>query len=141
MESLIHLFNNCVDHGIEEMESRMENEKSEIATITCEFLQKDNFLDIKISDDGAGIDIEKLTQSAIKNSIKSEDEVKSMSEEEKLFLVFADSLTTKDVVSTTSGRGVGMSVIYDEVKKLSGNVEIKNSLGRGVEFIFTLPIS
>ena len=140
MHSLIHLFNNCVDHGIEDMETRVENEKDEIGTISCNFSQVDESLKIEISDDGAGIDIEKLSASAVKNGIKKQSELDSMSENEKLLLVFADSLTTKDELSTTSGRGVGMSAIKSEVEKIGGNIEIKNSIGSGVKFTFTLPL-
>ena len=139
-KSLIHLFNNCVDHGIEDMETRAENKKDEIGTINCSFDQKDDFIQIVISDDGAGIDIDKLVFSAIKNNIQTEKELDCLTNEEKLFLVFADNLSTKDEVSTTSGRGVGMSAIKSELDKLDGTIKIKNNIGNGVEFIFTIPL-
>ncbi len=132
MKSLVHLFNNCIDHGIEDIETRAENEKDEIGTVSCKFEKIDNILQIVISDDGVGIDVEKLTANAIEKGIEIEDE--------KLHLVFADSLSTKEELSTTSGRGVGMSAIKSEIDKLDGNIEIKNEIGSGVEFIFTLPL-
>ena len=64
-----------------------------------------------------------------------------MSEDEKLELVFADSLTTKNNISTVSGRGVGMSAVKSEVDKVNGNIKIINNIGSGVEFIFTLPLN
>ncbi|MBP6497260.1 MAG: response regulator [Campylobacteraceae bacterium] len=131
IKSLIHLFNNCAEHGIEDMETRVENEKDETGTISCAFSIHDNNLEFKISDDGAGINIEKLTRNAIKKGINID------AYDDKLMLVFADSLSTKDELSTTSGRGVGMSAIKSEADKLGGNIKIKNNIGSGVEFTFT----
>ncbi len=140
MQSFIHLFNNCVDHGIEDMDTRVENEKDEIGTICCKFIQNNNDLQIIISDDGAGIDIEKLSQSALKKDIITSDELKNMDKDEISMLVFSDSLSTKDEVSTISGRGVGMSAVKSEIDKLNGKIEIKNTIGLGVEFIFIVPL-
>lgn len=139
VKSFIHLFNNCIDHGIEDMETRIEHGKDEMGTIRCEFTQTDETLKIIISDDGAGIDIEKLSLNAENKRIKTQEELDKMSEEEKLFLVFADNLSTKENLSQTSGRGVGMSALKAEMDKLAGSIEIENSLGKGVKFIFTLP--
>lgn len=141
MKSLVHLFNNCVDHGIEDIETRALNEKDEIGTIKCLFSSTSDSLELIISDDGAGIDIDKLSNSAIKNGIVSLNDLESMSEDEKLELVFADSLTTKNNISTVSGRGVGMSAVKSEVDKVNGNIKIINNIGSGVEFIFTLPLN
>jgi len=132
MKSLIHLFNNCVEHGIEDMETRLEHDKDEIGTISCEYKENDNNLELIIGDDGGGIDIEKLTQSAIKNGVSIQDD--------KLMLLFMEKISTKEEVSATSGRGVGMSAIKSEVDKLGGNIQIKNNLENGVKFIFTLPL-
>ena len=132
IKSLIHLFNNCVEHGIEDIETRVEYDKDEIGSIGCEFKKEGNNLHLIINDDGAGIDIEKLSESAIKNGVKFQGE--------KLMLVFADSISTTKELSTTSGRGIGMSAIKSEVDKLGGNIKIKNAIGHGVKFIFTLPL-
>ncbi len=140
MDSLIHLFNNSIDHGIESIETRVEKQKDEIGTITCKYRKKADALIIEIEDDGAGIDIEKLTSKAIKKGLIDKQQSTLMSEEEKLNLMFADSLSTKNYASITSGRGVGMSVIKEELKKLDGSLKIKNRIGYGVKFKFTLPI-
>jgi len=114
------------------METRVENEKDEIGTISCNFSKSDTTLKLVISDDGSGINIEKLIQNAKKKGFEIQDN--------PLMLVFADSLSTKEELSSTSGRGVGMSAIKSEVDKLNGNIEIKNSIGSGVEFIFTFAL-
>ena len=134
MKSLIHLFNNCVEHGIEDIETRLYLEKDEIGTITCNYFLDKNSLKLIISDDGAGINVEKLTKNAIKNKIDT-TEYKN-----PLYLVFADKLSSKEKLSLSSGRGVGMSAIKHEVDELNGEIEIINKLGTGVEFIFTLPL-
>lgn len=129
MKTLIHLFNNCIDHGIEDIETRIENGKNEMGKIVCRFSNNVEFFQIVISDDGAGINTEKLRLSAKEKGISREGE--------PTMLVFADSLSSKEELSTTSGRGVGMSAIKSEVDKLDGSIEIKNKIGIGVEFIFT----
>ncbi|MEA1913960.1 MAG: PAS domain S-box protein [Campylobacterota bacterium] len=139
-KSLVHLFNNCVDHGIENIETRVENGKDEIGTLYCKFERADDQVILKIGDDGTGINTAKLLQIAIDKSMITQDASDIMSEQDKLMLVFLDSLSTKNEVTTTSGRGVGMSAIQSEVNTLNGNIEIHNSIGKGVEFIFTLPL-
>lgn len=132
MKSLLHLFNNCVDHGIEDMDTRIENGKDEIGTILCKFSREDDDLQIIISDDGAGINIEKLIKNAQKKGISIDTD--------PIMLVFADNLSTKEELSTTSGRGVGMSAIKSEVNKLGGKIKIENNVGIGACFVFTLPL-
>ncbi len=140
IKSLIHLFNNCVEHGIEDIETRLENQKDEIGSIKCEFNKIDNNIEIIIYDDGFGINVDKLSKSAMKNKIVSQTELENLDENEKLMLVFSDSLSTKDEISTTSGRGIGMSAIKNEIDKLNGTIQIENNIGRGVRFLFTLPL-
>ena len=140
IKSLIHLFNNCIDHGIEDIETRVEIGKDETARIVCKFNEIDGNIQLIITDDGSGIDIEKLVQNAIKKNIITQKELKSININEKLMLIFTDRLTTKDKVSYTSGRGIGMSALKNETEKLDGVIDIKSKQGSGVEFIFTLPI-
>ena len=139
MKSLIHLFNNSLDHGIEDMETRANSGKDEIGLLVCEYKKKDDKLILEISGDGAGINVPKLVSSAIKNGIKSKDECDKMSEAEKLELIFAEKISTKDNVSMISGRGVGMGAIKEEMLKLGGILKIKNRVGQGVKFSFVLP--
>jgi two-component system chemotaxis sensor kinase CheA len=141
LKSLIHLFNNCVEHGIEDIETRILHNKDEIGTIQCSYSLENGNLQIIIKDDGRGINIDKLSQKALENNIKTEDELAHMSDDEKALLIFADNLSTKDEVSTTSGRGVGMSAIQAECEKLNGTIKIKSNIGIGTEFIFTIPLN
>jgi len=138
IKSLIHLFNNSVDHGIECAEKRVKNGKDEIGTITCRYQKVGGELVLEISDDGGGIEIEKIVKKSINNGLKTVQECEAMSENEKLELIFEDKLSTKDVATTTSGRGVGMSALKSELEKIGGEVKIENSIGKGVKFVFTL---
>jgi len=141
IKSLIHLFNNCVEHGIETSDCRIDSSKNEFGTIKCNFKKEQNNIKIIISDDGQGIDTNKLLLKAISTNTIMENQINILSEEEKLFLVFKDNLSTKENISMTSGRGVGMSAIKSELEKLNGDIKINNSINNGVEFIFTLPIN
>lgn len=140
INSLVHLFNNCIDHGIEYPDARVDSGKDAMGTISCEFQKINSILRFEISDDGSGIDIKKLTKSAINKGIKSQEECDAMSEDEKLYLMFEDELSTKDKTTMTSGRGEGMSALKEELDKIGGTLKIKNSRGKGVKFAFTLPL-
>lgn len=140
MQSLIHLFNNCVDHGIEDIDTRLENSKDEVGTIKCGFQIVSDTLIIQIGDDGGGIDIEALSQKALDEGLKSEEELKVMSEEDKCKLIFTESLSTKEDITSISGVGVGMSAIKENLEKLNGKFNIENKLGSGVTFTFYLPL-
>ncbi len=140
-KSLIHLFNNCVDHGIEDIETRIENEKDEIGTISCNFEQNNDTLEVIICDDGGGIAVDKVIQKAIKNSIITQNESENLDENQKLILIFSDSLSTKESTDETSGRGIGMGAIKNEIEKLNGTIDIKNTIGKGVAFHFKLNIN
>ncbi len=133
-KSLIHLFNNCVEHGIEDIDTRILLEKDEIGTIGCKYFVEDNNLKLAINDDGSGIDVDMLTQNAVENGIDMQEY------SNPLHLVFADKLSTKKELSLSSGRGVGMSAIKHELNELNGDVEITNRLKDGVEFTFTIPL-
>ncbi len=141
LKSLIHLFNNCVEHGIEDIETRILHNKDEIGTIECSYSLDNGNLQIIIKDDGGGIDIEKLSKKALENNIKTKEELVNFSNDAKLLLIFADSLSTKDEVSTTAGRGIGMGAIKAECEKLNGTINIKSNIGIGTEFIFTIPLN
>ena len=136
IKSLIHLFRNSVDHGIETPEQRIEIGKDETGTIACSFNQTNNSLQIIISDDGAGIDIDKIKKRLSQQHINFD----GLSKENIYNFIFNDNFTTKDKVSDISGRGVGMSAVKVELDKLNGVVEIKSNLNTGTTFVFNIPL-
>ena len=141
INSLVHLFNNCIDHGIEDIDLRAKSNKDEFGTIGCSYQVIAETLIIQISDDGQGIDTDKLTAMALKNSIITQDELINMSDDKKYELVFEDNLSTKDNISNISGIGIGMSAIKENLKKLDGKCKIESKKGSGVTFTFFLPLN
>ncbi len=136
IKSLMHVFRNSIDHGIELPEERLELEKDEKGTIVCKFEQVENSLKIIISDDGIGIDVEK-----IKEKLQSQDiDTTNLTHEEFYNFIFENEFTTKAVVTDISGRGVGMSVVKAELDKLGGTVDIKSEKNVGTTFMFVLPL-
>ncbi len=140
LKTLVHVFGNCVEHGIEEMDIRAELKKDEIATIKCSYYTDDDKLFLDIADDGSGINTDKVVQNAIKKGLIDKNESSKMSEKEKLKLIFLDQLSTKKKVSITAGRGVGMSAVQNEVNKLGGQILIDNKTNEGINFRFILPL-
>lgn len=131
IKSLIHVFRNSIDHGIEDSETRVENVKDEKGTIQCSFEKKDDALYILISDDGAGISKEKLLQKAEELNLEVPKNIYE--------LIFHDRFSTKNEITDISGRGVGMSAVKSELELLGGKVEINSEIGVGTTFVFTLP--
>jgi len=141
IKSLIHLFRNAIDHGVEDLETRLTLEKHEYASISCHIENnKDNFK-IIIADDGRGIDVEMLKAKAMTAHLYSEFELSNMSETELLELIFLDNLSTNDEITKLSGRGIGMGAVKAEIEKLSGKISVESTLGEGSKFILQVPTS
>ncbi|MCK9337629.1 MAG: ABC transporter substrate-binding protein [Arcobacteraceae bacterium] len=136
VKSLIHVFRNAVDHGIEIPEIRAELGKDEIGFIGCAFSFDDEYLSISIKDDGKGIDKQKIISKL--NTIGID--TTNMSEEEILKSIFVQNLSTKDEVSDISGRGVGMSAVKVELDTIGGTVEIDTKENEGTTIKFIIPL-
>jgi two-component system chemotaxis sensor kinase CheA len=136
IKSLIHVFRNSVDHGIETAEKRLEIGKDEIGTISCSFEQKNDTLHIIIADDGAGINTQKIKNKLNEKGIETDN----LTDNEIFDHIFDDSLSTKDVVCDISGRGVGMSAVKNECKKIGGEINITSSKDHGTTFEFVVPL-
>jgi len=130
VDSLVHLFINCVEHGIEDPFTREVLKKSKKGTIVCEYEKIDNEIVIKVSDDGQGIDTKKTLKSAIEKEIISEEKALEVSED-----IILNSIFLKQHEHNKKGLGA----VIDEVDKLDGTVEIKSKLKEGSTFIFNIP--
>ena len=140
LNSIVHIFRNNVDHGIETVEKREELGKELFGTIECNIEQTKDKLNIDISDDGQGINVDIIKELAIKRGIYTKDEVDKLSEQDVLLIVFKDEFTTNDTVTDISGRGVGLASILYELNCLNGSIQINNNFGNGIKFSFTLPL-
>jgi two-component system, chemotaxis family, sensor kinase CheA len=140
-DPLVHTLRNAVDHGIEMPDVRVRVGKDPCGTVVMSAYQKGNNIVIQISDDGAGIDVEKVKRSALKNGIISSEEAENMSAYEAMRLIFTSGLSTSAVITDVSGRGVGMDVVRKNVEELHGSVDIESTLGQGTTLTLTLPLT
>ena len=138
---LIHILRNCIDHGIESPEEREAQGKPETGLITIEAYHKSGHIKIEIADDGRGVQIEKLKQRAIQRGILSEEKVQTLKESELLNLAFFPRLSTSDMITDISGRGVGMDIIKASIEQLKGSVTLSSKPGKGTACILTLPMT
>lgn len=139
-KTLVHVFRNCLDHGIETIEDRVTLGKDELGNIKCTVSKLGESILLKISDDGIGIDLEAIKTKAIEKGIISKEQAETLSNNEIISLIFKDDFSTKDVVTEVSGRGVGLYSVVQELIKIGGSVKVNTKLEKGTEFIFTIPI-
>lgn len=140
-DPLVHLLRNAVDHGIEIPEKRMELGKEENGTIMIMASRQQNYVLIKIEDDGKGINTEEIQEAALKKGLISREEAEQLSEREAIQLIFLPGLSTASAVTDLSGRGVGMDVVKNRIERLGGSVKVESKPGAGSRFELRLPIT
>ena len=140
-DPIIHLLRNSLDHGIESPEEREMNGKPRQGTVILRAAHEENHIVISISDDGKGIDTEKIKQSAIKKGQISEAEAERMTEKELVFLIFKSGVSTAAQITDISGRGVGMDIVRSHIEKLNGMIDIETKVGIGTTFTIKLPLT
>ncbi len=140
-EPLLHLIRNAVDHGVETTAMRKEMGKSETAKITLNAYQGGNHILVEVSDDGKGLDIEKIKKKAIDRGLVNIETVANMDSSEIFNFIFSPGFSTADKVTDLSGRGVGMTVVKQIVSELNGAVTIETEPGMGTRFILTFPLT
>lgn len=139
LNNLTHLFRNSLDHGIEKPSERQKAGKPYCGIIQVNFKEFDEYFSIVVSDDGGGINVEKLKNEAISKKIISVESANKMSNEEAFQLVFNSGLTTSKVVTDVSGRGIGMSSVLDSLKRKKGTIKISSILGQGTTISIEVP--
>jgi two-component system, chemotaxis family, sensor kinase CheA len=139
IDPLMHLIRNLLDHGIEPADERKKKGKKEHGTIVLKAFQRGNHVVIEASDDGSGINIEKVRKKAIEKGLLEPDS--KIEESEIIDFIFTPGFSTKDVVSEISGRGVGMDVVKEKLSTLGGFIEVFSKKDIGTTFTLTLPIT
>ncbi|MBN2220558.1 MAG: chemotaxis protein CheX [Vallitaleaceae bacterium] len=139
LRALVHIFNNCIDHGIEEEEERLMAGKPRIGEISCRINDYGNFFEVIIKDDGRGVDVDSLSKKLRQQGIISEEEIQNLSEEELVEYVFHAKISTHDEASTLGGRGVGLASVKNEVEKVGGEIRLISFLDFGTEVKILLP--
>ena len=138
VDPLTHLVRNSVDHGIETPEKRRAAGKSETGTLTLSASHKGGSIVIEVTDDGAGLNRDKLLAKAAKNGLSVSE---NMTDSEVFNLIFAPGFSTAEVVTDVSGRGVGMDVVKRNITAMNGAVEIRSALGYGTTISIALPLT
>jgi two-component system chemotaxis sensor kinase CheA len=138
-EPLTHLIRNAVDHGIENPEDRLAAGKEADGTLTLSAEHRSGRILIKIADDGAGINRERVFAKAVEKGLISAEA--QMSPEDIDNLIFAPGFSTAASITSVSGRGVGMDVVRQNVKELGGRITIESEHGKGTTFTLTLPLT
>jgi len=138
-DPLLHLIRNSLDHGIENPEERVAAGKEEIGTIHLSASHEGGSVVIRVTDDGAGLNTEKILKKAIEKGLVEVDE--RPSEQQINDLVFHAGFSTADVVTDVSGRGVGMDVVRNNIEDIGGRVEVHSERGKGSTFQITLPLT
>jgi chemosensory pili system protein ChpA (sensor histidine kinase/response regulator) len=136
---LEHMLRNSLVHGIEDAERRQAAGKPESGRIGISLRQEANELVLVVSDDGAGLDLERLRAKAIEKGLLAPDQ--ALSEAEQVQLVFLSGLSTAAEVTELAGRGVGMDVVRTEIQAIGGRIEVASARGRGTTFTIYLPLT
>ncbi|MGI4787688.1 MAG: chemotaxis protein CheW, partial [Janthinobacterium lividum] len=140
-DPLIHLLRNSVDHGVEVPDAREAAGKPRQGLVTLSARQEANHIVLEITDDGGGMDPEKLKASALRKGVLTEAAAALMTEQDALHLIFASGFSTAEVLSDISGRGVGMDIVRSNLEKLGGRIQVESVVGRGSRFLIHLPLT
>ncbi len=138
---LNHLIRNALDHGIESPEERRQAGKPEKALLRLEARHSAGMLNIVVSDDGRGVDLEKLRRTIIARKMIAEEMARELNESELLEFLFLPNFSTRDQVSKISGRGVGLDVVHSAVHEVRGIIRTTTGAGRGTTFEMQLPLT
>ncbi|GBU27270.1 hypothetical protein R84B8_00799 [Treponema sp. R8-4-B8] len=140
-EVFIHLVRNAVDHGIETPQERLAAGKDETGKVSIICSRESGNMKIIISDDGRGIDLEKIRQKAVKSGFVAEAAAAGLTKEELINLIFQSGFSTSGTLSNVSGRGVGMDVVRECVESLKGSILVDSVQGEGSKFTIIVPLS
>lgn len=140
-DPLTHMVRNSADHGIEIPADRTAAGKPATGTITLNAYHEGGHIIIEISDDGKGLNTEKIKEKALKNGMISEADLENLTTQQIQQFVFSAGLSTAAAVTSVSGRGVGMDVVKTNIEKIGGTVELKSTEGLGTTFNIKIPLT
>jgi len=139
MSPLEHMLRNAIAHGIEKPDVRSQNGKDETGTIKLVFAREGSDIVIRVSDDGAGINLDAIREKAIQRGILKPDAV--VHDEDLIDIILQSGFSTAEEVTQIAGRGVGMDVVNSEIKQLGGLLDIKSEKGKSTNFTISMPMS
>lgn len=140
-DPLTHMVRNSADHGIEMPVDRIAAKKPEHGTITFKAYHEGGYIIIEISDDGRGINIDRVKNKVIENGLATESELGNLSESQILQYIFKPGFSTAEKITSVSGRGVGMDVVKTNIERIGGTVELQSRFGFGSSFLIKIPLT
>jgi two-component system chemotaxis sensor kinase CheA len=140
-DPLVHIIRNSLDHGLETEEERKEVGKNPIGQLKISAKSEGDKVIITISDDGRGINLEAVINKALEKRLVKSEALDKMNREEKLMLIFSAGLSTNEVVTDLSGRGVGTDALKNVIDQLGGKIKLKSVDGKGTTTMLELPVS
>lgn len=140
-DPLTHIVRNSVDHGIELPEARKNAGKSKEAVIKLKAYHEGGIVNIEISDDGSGIDLEKVKKKALEKGLFTAEQLAHMKESEITNMIFMPGFSTAEKVTNISGRGVGMDVVKTNIEKIGGSIDVKSHLNQGTTIKIKIPLT
>ncbi|WP_319780358.1 response regulator [Maridesulfovibrio sp.] len=141
-DPLIHMIRNSIDHGIESKEERIAKGKDPVGSIQFSITQTDrDAVKMIYGDDGRGIDQDRLKAVAVSKGIISAEEAEKMDRRSVLELIFLSGMSTSEIITDISGRGLGMAIVRDKVESLGGSIVLASPKGKGIRVIFNIPVA
>ena len=140
-DPLTHMVRNSADHGLETPAERSAVGKPEKGTITLNAFHEGGHIIIDISDDGKGLNMDRIKNKCIENGLLTESDIENLSDQQIQQYIFAAGFSTAEKVTSVSGRGVGMDVVRTNIEKIGGHIELKSVEGKGTTFLIKIPLT
>ena len=140
-DPLTHMVRNAVDHGIETPDERLANGKDETGTLTLEACHRGNSICIEVSDDGGGVNVERVRAKVLEKEMATEAQVDRMTDRELIQYILKPGFSTAAKVTDLSGRGMGMDIVVAKLDQLNGSIEIDSKQGEGTKITIRLPLT
>ncbi len=140
-DPLLHLVRNAIDHGIEDIETRKRKNKPVVGKIIISASNKGSNIEIVVSDDGKGINKQKIMEKAIEKGLIDRDKIHNLNEKEIYSFIFLPGFSTSETISKVSGRGVGLDVVKKNIEQIHGRIEINSEIDKFTRFIIRIPLT
>ena len=140
-DPLIHMVRNAVDHGLESPGEREAVGKARAGTVSLQASHRGNSVVITVSDDGHGINCERIRTKIVAKGLMSKTEARELTERELIAFIWHPGLSTAETITEISGRGVGMDIVKSRIENLSGTVDVRSLSGQGTTFTIRLPLT
>ena len=140
-DPLVHMIRNAADHGLESPEERIAAKKSRVGKIRVSALQEGGYIILEVADDGKGLDLDRVAKRALTMGLATEDQLKRMSDLEVGRFIFKAGFSTAKVITSVSGRGVGMDVVNSNVEQVGGSIDVRTRAGLGTTISIKIPVT